>query len=100
MIKRVGDKVEITINSEELIKSIALLQDLKEFCEKHQNEESAAPTIEAMTVAIEVMMAFYCEKFPEEGDEGDLQKLHPLQTYLQRRVLRADQKEGKAGVNL
>lgn len=66
MIEVRGDAVKLTINSIELIKSIALLQNLKEFCEKYQNEEGAAPTIEALTMAIEVMTAFYCEKFPED----------------------------------
>lgn len=68
MIKQVGNNVEITINSEELIRSIALLEEMKEFCEEHQNEKGAAHTIEALTVAIEVMKAFYCEKFPEDED--------------------------------
>ena len=68
MIKQVGDKVEFTIDSEELIRSIALLEEMKEFCGDHKNEEGAAHTIEALTVAIEVMKAFYCEKFPEEDD--------------------------------
>lgn len=68
MIKQVGNNVEITINSEELIRSIALLEEMKEFCEKHQDEEGAAPTIEALTGVIEVIKAFYCEKFPEDED--------------------------------
>jgi len=68
MIKQVGDKVKFTIDSKELIRSIALIEEMKEICEEHQDEEGAAHMIEPLTGVIEVLKAFYCEKFPEEDD--------------------------------
>lgn len=59
--------VTFTINSTDIEKSIALLADMKDFCEE-QNEEGTKETCEALTVAIETMKAFWCEYFGEEKD--------------------------------
>lgn len=71
MITQTGTKeVTFTINEEDLIESISLLTSLKDFCkEQTQEEEGKEETVRALTVAIETMQAFWCEKFGE--DEKD-----------------------------
>lgn len=60
-----GDQVQINIDEETLIKSIALLEDMNDFC-KGQSEEGVSETVEALTCAIETMQAFRCEHFGEQ----------------------------------
>ncbi len=71
MIAKDKDRVTITINAGDLIASMALLKELKEFCEK-QTEDGVTDTVDALTTAIETMTAFYCEHFEEM--EGELEE--------------------------
>lgn len=68
MIEIKDETVTFTINSTDIEKSIALLADMKDFCEE-QNEEGTKETCEAITVAIEAMKAFWCEHFCEENED-------------------------------
>lgn len=60
-----GDQVQINIDEETLIKSIALVKDMNDFC-KGRSEEGVSETVEALTCAIETMQAFWCEHFGEQ----------------------------------
>lgn len=68
MMTETGSGVDIRIDEEELVKSIALLKNLRDFC-KEENEEGAAETASALQVAIEAMIAFYSEHFGEGDDD-------------------------------
>jgi hypothetical protein len=66
------DKVEISISETELIKSIAKLEDVKEFCKKKsKGTEGEGELLKAFDVAIEVMKAFWCEHFDDEDEEEE-----------------------------
>lgn len=69
MVTRNDDgSINIRIDEEVLIKSIALLKDLRDFCNK-QKEDGVNDTVNALNCAIETMMAFYAKHFDLEGDE-------------------------------
>lgn len=68
MIKTTDEHVDITINSEELVKAIAFLTDMSAFCSA-QTEESVKETVDALTVAIETMSAFWSEHFADLTDD-------------------------------
>ena len=59
MIEKTQDQVNIVIDENKLVKAMALLQDMKDFC-LEQHEEGVSETDNALTVAIETMSAFYC----------------------------------------
>ena len=70
MITMSGEKVEFDFDSEEIIQSIAMLSDMRDFCLKQNEEmEGRSETAGALQIAIEVMQAFWCEKFG--GKEND-----------------------------
>ena len=71
MIEKTEDEVRIKVNADELYKSMALLSDMRDFCEEQsQIEEGKKETAEALNIAIETMAAFWAEHFAEEGDHG------------------------------
>lgn len=63
------DVVNISIGEDDLVKAIALLEDMRDYCKTLVKERGQAETVEALTVAIEAMSALYCEHFGE--DEKD-----------------------------
>ena len=65
-----GDMVEIHIEEDRLLRSIALLQDMKEFA-KEQTEEGVPETVDALTCAVETMMAFALEHFDFKEEENE-----------------------------
>ena len=61
------DIVTISVDTTDVEKSIALLTDMLEFCQKQDIEtEGKKETAAALTTAIETMKAFWCEHFSEE----------------------------------
>lgn len=68
MIIKNDDEVKIQISEEKLIRSMALMKDLRDYC-RERTEEGTTETIEALTVAIETMIAFYAEHFEEIADD-------------------------------
>ncbi len=56
------EEVQISVDEETLIRSIALIDSMNDFC-KEQKEEGVKETVEALTCASEVMQAFWCEHF-------------------------------------
>ena len=62
MIIKKDDEVEIQISEEKLIRSMALMKDLRDYC-RERTEEGTTETTEALSVAIETMIAFYAEHF-------------------------------------
>lgn len=58
------DQVQISIGEETLLRSIALLESMNDFC-KGRNEEGVNETVEALSCAIETMQAFWCEHFQD-----------------------------------
>ena len=58
-------QVQINIDEETLIKCIALVKDMNDFC-KGRNEEGVSETVKALTCAVETMQAFWCEHFGEQ----------------------------------
>lgn len=69
MIKEDKDTVTICIDSDDLVKSIALLENMRDFCDE-QTEEDTTETSAALTVAIETMKAFGFEHFENGEEEG------------------------------
>ena len=70
MVTMREEKVEFDIDSEEVIRSIALLSEMRDFCLKQNEEmEGRSETAGALQTAVEVMQAFWCEKFG--GKEHD-----------------------------
>lgn len=62
--------VQFNITNTDLIESISLLMELRDFCkEQEQEQDGKQETIKALTTAIETMQAFWCEEFGE--DETD-----------------------------
>jgi len=59
MITEKGDSVEIKQEMQELEKSIALLQDFKQYCDEERTEEGVKETSAALQVAIEAMQALW-----------------------------------------
>lgn len=72
MIIRTDENVEITIDEEQLIKSIANLKDMLDFYQVNSDVkgERAVTLIENLVVAIETMEAFWCEHFAEGSNDG------------------------------
>lgn len=66
MIKEEDDQTVISVDEDDLVKSIALLTDMRDYCKTLVKERGQADTVEALTVAIETMSAFYCEHFGED----------------------------------
>lgn len=67
MVTEKNERVEFIIDSEDLIKSIALLEDMRDFCkEQEEISEGKKETTDALTVAVETMQAFWLEHFSEE----------------------------------
>ena len=69
MIREEGDQTIISIGEDDLVKAIALLENMRDYCKTLVREQGQADTVEALTVAIEAMNALYCEHFGE--DEKD-----------------------------
>lgn len=65
-----ANKVTFTISEDDLVSAIALLTDLRDFCNE-QHEERVTETTAALTTAIETMQAFYCERF---GGDDEAEK--------------------------
>ena len=55
----------IDIQADDLYRAIALLKDMKDFCQE-QTEDGVLETAKALTVAIETMTAFWAEHFAED----------------------------------
>ncbi len=74
MIIRIDENVEITIEEEQLIKSIATIKDMLAFYQVNSDVkgERAVTLIENLAVAIETMEAFWCEHFAEGGHDGKI----------------------------
>lgn len=71
MTKTEGDTVTITIEEEDLLQSVALLESMRDFFnEQIKVTEGKEETTKALNVAIETMGAFWCEYFGEV-DEDD-----------------------------
>lgn len=66
MIREEGDQTIISIDEDDMIQAIALLTNMRDYCKTLVKEKGQAETVEALTVAIETMGAFYCEHFGEE----------------------------------
>ena len=62
------DVVSISISEDDIVESISLLTDMLEFV-KTRHEAGHAETEKALNVAVEVMSAFWCEKFGEEEND-------------------------------
>ena len=69
MIYENDDNVNIEIDEEELLESIALLENMRDFCKK-QTEEGVSETVFALQIAIEAMKAFWIEHFQQDGEVG------------------------------
>ena len=69
MIEIKDDVVTISIGEEDIVASLALLQEMLEFC-KARMAKGHAETEKALNVAVEVMSAFWCEKFGEEENDN------------------------------
>lgn len=66
MITINGEETTIEISDDDLVQAIALLKDLKEFCEGQQEvNEGKEETVKALNTAIETMSAFWIEHFGE-----------------------------------
>lgn len=63
MINYDNDQVHFDICSTDVEESIALLSDMKDYCQTLNDENGHRETCKALTTAIEVMQAFWCEKF-------------------------------------
>ena len=59
MVTEKNDTVEIKLETEELEKSIALLKDLKHYCDEERTEEGVKETSAALQVAIEAMQVLW-----------------------------------------
>ena len=69
MIYENDENVSIEIDEEELLKSIALLGNMRDFCKK-QTGEGVSETVFALQTAIETMKAFWIEHFQQDGEVG------------------------------
>lgn len=67
MLIQDGDTVRFEIAEEDILQSIALLKDLREYC-LTVDGDGKDDTIKALLTATETMSAFWCEKFGEETD--------------------------------
>ena len=76
MITEKGETVTVTIESEELVKSLALLENMKEFLEELKDEEGRTKTIAALKCAIECMTAFWCAYFADEKKSASVLVWH------------------------
>ena len=70
MVIMQGDNIKIDIDEEELIKSIGLLMDMRDYC-KEQTEDGVSDTVSALNCALETMLAFASEHFELGGDDDD-----------------------------
>ena len=69
MVTQTGNRIDFDINSRDVEMSIAWLTDLRDYSRKQDRETGGNPELTAaLTTAIEVMQAFWCEKFG--GAEG------------------------------
>lgn len=67
MTREDGAEVTICIEAEDLYKSMALLEEMRDFLkEQTAVSEGKAKTIDALMVAIETMTAFWAEHFAED----------------------------------
>ena len=65
MISKTAKGVTIEIDEEDLLKSIARLNDLRDFLDTLHTVNDAAELRKHLTVAIETMMGFWREHFKE-----------------------------------
>ena len=75
MITEKGETVSIHIKAEDIIKSLALLEEMIDFC-KEQFEEGAKDTADALTCATETMRAFYHMTFDDAKITDNLWHWH------------------------
>ena len=66
---KANGRIKIDIDEEELVQSVALLMDMRDFC-KEQTEDGVSDTVAALDCAIETMLAFASEHF-EISKEGE-----------------------------
>ncbi len=66
MIQRTGNMVNIKIAEDDLIHSLGLLQELRDFCKEHAEEDGSSDTVKALTTALETMASFWFEHFAED----------------------------------
>ena len=66
MIKEENGNITIDVTEIQLIKSMALLQDLIKFLENHKHDDDL---MEAVKTAHDASMAFYMEHFQGEAGE-------------------------------
>lgn len=66
MIKEENGNITIDVTEVQLIKSMALLQDLIKFLENHKHDDDL---MEAVKTAHDASMAFYMEHFQGEAGE-------------------------------
>ena len=79
MITEKGEAVTVTIESEELVKSLALLEDMKDFCEKQTEiHEGRQETVTALKCAIECMTVFWCENFGNDEKSASVLVWHDI----------------------
>lgn len=74
MVTQTEDKVTFEIDEDDLEKSIALLEDMKDFCasDEAKGMDGQKETVKALKTAVEVMQAFWCEKFGQaDRDEEE-----------------------------
>lgn len=74
MMTSTNKKVEITIKSENLIASILLLREMRNFC-REQKADGVSDTVEALNTAIDAMMGFYCLKFTDDSPDEAIAKI-------------------------
>ena len=72
MVTEKGDNVEIKLEMQELEKSIALLQDFKQYCDEERTEEGVKETSAALQIAIEAMQALWT--LIDRGDFDGIQE--------------------------
>ena len=59
---KANGRIKIDIDGEELIQSVALLMDMRDFF-KEQTEDGVSDTVAALNCAVETMLAFASEHF-------------------------------------
>ena len=72
MVTEKGDNVEIKLEMQELDKSIALLQNFKQYCDEERTEEGVKETSAALQIAIEAMQALWT--LIDRGDFDGIQE--------------------------
>mgnify|MGYP006873239856 CR=1 FL=1 len=82
MITEGKKSTTIDIDEDTLVKSIAMMMDLIDFCKGLYGETGKSELLSTLQCAYETMMAFACEHFTEDGkrdcagrEDGDAEKL-------------------------